>query len=134
MKNLIAILLLAFLCQSCFTTRTGVGDYRIATKADKAASYTYSKAKQCYLFWGLIPLGHARTAVPHDGNCEIRTGFGFADFVVSLLTGGIFSMQTVKVKAPVQWGTPPSARPVPPKPPHHPHSPNAPVPPAPPRY
>lgn len=134
MKKLILFLLVAFACQSCYTTRTSVGDYRIATKADKAASYTYSKAKQCYLFWGLIPLGHARTAVPRDNHCEIRTGFGFVDFLVSILTGGIFSMQTVKVKAPVQWNTPPAGQPVPPPPPHNPHSPNVPVPPAPPRY
>lgn len=128
MKKILVFLLLAGLCTSCFTTRTSVGDYRIVTKADKAASYTYSKGKQCYLFWGLIPLGHARVAVPRDGDCEVRTGFGFGDFLLSLITGGIFSMQTVKVKAPIRFSTPPShPRPTPPPYP-------APAPPAPPRH
>lgn len=103
MKRLVLflmVLMVAVMCQSCFTTRTSVGDYRISKKVDKASSYNYSKVKQVYMFWGLVPLGRARAAVPSHGNCEIRTGFGFGDFLVSLLTGGLISMQTVKVKAP----------------------------------
>lgn len=100
MKKLFLLLVIAFMCQSCFTTRTSVGDYRISTKVDKASAYNYSKVKQVYMFWGLVPLGRARAAVPSHGNCEIRTGIGFGDFLVTLLTGGIISMQTVKVKAP----------------------------------
>lgn len=119
MKKLLLFLVLAFVCQSCYTTRTSVGDYRIATKVDKASSYTYSKTKQCYLLWGLIPLGHAQTAVPRDSHCEIRTGFGFVDFLVSIITGGIFSMQTIKVKAPIQWSNTSPEPPYHPKPPHH---------------
>ena len=123
MKKLMLLLLLAVpmvLCQSCFTTRTSIGDYRIATRADNSNAYTYSKAKQCYLVWGLIPLGHVNAAVPRDGHCEIRTGFGFADFLVSVLTGGIFSMQTVKVKAP-KYGMMPARPTPPPHPEHGPH-------------
>ncbi len=100
MKKIVLFLMIAFICQSCFTTRTSVGDYRISTKVDKASSYNYSKVKQVYMFWGLVPLGRARAAVPSHGDCEIRTGIGFGDFLVTLLTGGIISMQTVKVKAP----------------------------------
>ena len=100
MKKIVLFLMVAVMCQSCFTTRTSVGDYRVSTKVDKASSYNYSKAKQVYMFWGLLPLGRARAAVPRHGNCEIRTGIGFGDFLVTLLTGGIISMQTVKVKAP----------------------------------
>ncbi|MDE7357667.1 MAG: Bor family protein, partial [Bacteroidales bacterium] len=96
MKKLLLMLLLATVCTSCYTTRTSIGDYRIATKADKADSYTYSKGKQCYLFWGLIPLGRTHVAVPRDGHCEVRTSVNFIDGFLSLITGGIFSMQTIK--------------------------------------
>lgn len=131
MKKLMLLLVLvgvAVLCPSCFSTRTSIGDYRIATKADNANAYTYAKAKQCYLFWGLIPLGHASVAVPRDGHCEVRTSFGFVDFLVSALTAGIFSMQTIKVKAPKYNMA--HSRPVPPPPAHAP----APSHPAPPRH
>ena len=100
MKKLILFFIVCILCQSCFSTRTSAGDYRVQKKVDKEASYNYSKAKQVYLFWGLLPLGRARAAVPPHGNCEIRTGFGFVDFLVGLLTGGVVTMQTIKVKAP----------------------------------
>ena len=125
MKKLLLLLMVAVLCPSCFSTRTSIGDYRIATKADNSNAYTYAKVKQCYLFWGLIPLGHASVAVPRDGHCEVRTSFGFVDFLASILTAGIFSMQTIKVKAPKYGMTP--ARPTPPPAP-------APGYPAPPRY
>lgn len=114
MKKLMLLLMLAVLCQSCFSTRTSIGDYRIATKADNSNAYTYAKVKQCYLFWGLIPLGHASVAVPRDGHCEVRTSFGFVDFLASILTAGIFSMQTIKVKAPKYNMA--TSRPVPPPP------------------
>ncbi len=85
---------------SCWSTRTCVGDYKHTTKVDKESTYTYSKGKQTYLFWGLIPLGRTNVATPADGNCEIRTRHGFLDALLSFITGGLFSMQTIKVKAP----------------------------------
>ena len=134
MKKLLLLLLLAVVCTSCYTTRTSIGDYRIATKADKASSYTYSKGKQCYLFWGLIPLGRTHVSVPRDGHCEVRTSVNFFDGFLSLITGGIFAMQTIKVKAPMQSHMPP---PPPGHRGHHGHSKypddQTPVPPAP-RY
>lgn len=120
MKKLLLMLLLAAVCTSCYTTLTSIGDYRIATKADKADSYTYSKGKQCYLFWGLIPLGRTHVAVPRDGHCEVRTSLNFIDGFLSLITGGIFSMQTIKVKAP-KYGMMPAHPTPPPHPEHGPH-------------
>ena len=96
---LLVLALVAFFCQSCFSTRTTVGDYRVLRKEEKLRTYTYSKGKQLYLFWGLIPIGRTRVAVPPTGNCEIRTFRNFWDVLLSGVTGGLFATQTIKVKA-----------------------------------
>ena len=83
------------LLPSCMTTRTSVGSYR-ETEGDE---YVYAKGKQCYLFWGLVPLGRTRVATPADGNCEVRTRYGFWDAFLSVITGGIFEMQSIRVYA-----------------------------------
>lgn len=80
---------------SCMTTRTAVGEYN----TQKGQTYRYAKGKQCYLFWGLVPLGRTTVATPSDGNCQVRTKFGFVDWLVSGITGGIFSMQSIRVYA-----------------------------------
>lgn len=96
MKKIILLLMIAtILLPSCMTTRTSVGTYR----EQEGKEYTYSKGKQMYLFWGLIPLGRTRVATPADGNCEVRTCYNFWDALLSCVTGGIFEMQTIKVKA-----------------------------------
>lgn len=102
MKKNLTLLLMAtvvLLLPSCYATRTRVGGYREEIKEEKASTYTYAKGKQAYMFWGLLPLGRTSVATPNDGVCEIKTRHGFLDAVVSLITGGIFSMQTIKVKA-----------------------------------
>lgn len=83
------------LLPSCMTTRTSVASYR-ETEGDE---YVYAKGKQCYLFWGLVPLGRTRVATPADGNCEVRTRYGFWDAFLSVITGGIFEMQSIRVYA-----------------------------------
>jgi len=94
--KLIACILLSAIClNSCMTTRTPIQEY----KESKGQVYKYSKAKQCYLFWGLIPLGRQTAATPMNQPCEVRTSFRFIDAFVSTITAGIFSMQTIKVMA-----------------------------------
>lgn len=103
MKRILVLMLtivIALSFSSCWSTRTSVGDYKHATKVEKESTYTYSKGKQTYLFWGLVPLGRTNVATPADGNCEIRTRHGFLDAFLTLITGGLFSMQSIKVKAP----------------------------------
>ncbi|MCI7338377.1 MAG: hypothetical protein MSH41_07310 [Bacteroidales bacterium] len=56
------------LLPSCMTTRTSVGSYR-ETEGDE---YVYAKGKQCYLFWGLVPLGRTRVATPADDKQQQR--------------------------------------------------------------
>lgn len=87
--------LLALLMTSCLTTRTNVRDYQ----AVEGKEYKFAKGKQCYLFWGLIPLGRTNVDTPSDGVCQIRTSYRFIDAFVSVITAGIFQMQTIKVMA-----------------------------------
>lgn len=84
---------------SCFITRTDIGNFREIKKQPGTDVYTYSKTKQCYLFWGLIPLGKSRAAVPSDGNCQVTSRYNLLDAAISSITGGFFGMQTVKVRA-----------------------------------
>ena len=91
--NFCILILTTFLLSSCMTTRTSVQNY----KETHGQEYRYSKAKQCYLFWGLIPLGRTIIATPEDKPCQVRTSFRFFDALCSIITGGIFSMQTIKV-------------------------------------
>lgn len=101
-KNLFfaLIMICALLLPSCYATRTYVGTYREDLKVEKAGKYKFAKAKQAYLFWGLIPLGRTTVDTPDHGSCEIKTRWGFGDAFLTLITGGIFSMQTIKVSAP----------------------------------
>jgi hypothetical protein len=83
------------LLSSCMTTKTSVGAFR----ETQGTEYTYGKAKQIWLFWGLMPLGRASVNTPGDGNCEVITRFNLGDFIISGLTGGLVTTQTIKVKA-----------------------------------
>lgn len=80
---------------SCMTTKTSVGAYR----ETQGNEYTYAKGKQIWLFWGIMPLGRVSVNTPGDGNCEVITRFNVGDFLISSLTGGIVTTQTIKVKA-----------------------------------
>ncbi len=80
---------------SCMTTKTNVGAY----KETQGEEYTYAKGKQIWLFWGLLPLGRTNVNTPGDGNCQVITRFNFSDFLISCLTGGIVTSETIKVKA-----------------------------------
>jgi hypothetical protein len=77
------------------TTKTSVGAY----KETQGNEYTYAKGKQIWLFWGLMPLGRVSVNTPGDGNCEVITRFNVGDFLISGLTGGIVTTQTIKVNA-----------------------------------
>ena len=98
-KSLMLVGLLAITVSStltsCMTTKTSVGAYR----ETQGNEYTYAKGKQIWLFWGLMPLGRASVNTPGDGNCEVITRFNVGDFLISGLTGGIVTTQTIKVKA-----------------------------------
>ncbi len=98
-KSLIVIgILFVFISttfSSCMTTKTNVGEYK-ETQGEK---YTYSKGKQVWLFWGLLPLGRTNVNTPKNGNCEVVTKFNVSDVLISGLTAGFITTYTIKVKA-----------------------------------
>lgn len=98
MRKFILFIFCSLMLSSCMTTRTSVGNYQESRKAGMK-TFTYAKGKQCYLFWGLVPLGRTNVATPPHGNCQIRTCYNFWDALVSALTAGIFEMQTITVKS-----------------------------------
>lgn len=98
MRKFILFIFCALLFSSCMTTRTNVGNYQEQEKTGEK-TYTYARGKQCYLFWGLLPLGRTNVATPPHGTCQVRTSYRFLDALVSGITGGIFAMQTITVKA-----------------------------------
>lgn len=101
-KKLFSVLAVAsaLLLSSCYGTKTQVGHYRELVKVEDQDTYTYSKGKQAYFLWGFFPMGRTQIATPEHGNCQIKTRHGALDMLVTVLTGGIFSMQTIKVKVP----------------------------------
>lgn len=88
------------LLSSCYGTKTYVGRYREIVKVENQDTYNYSKGKQVYFLWGFFPMGRTQVATPEHGNCQIKTRFGALDMLVTVLTGGVFSVKTIKVKAP----------------------------------
>lgn len=92
--KLLSALSLAILLASCSTTRTTVGDGPIGRDPNVIQ---YSKAKQFYLFSGLIPLGIASAETPPDKNCQVKSYYTLFDIILSSVTGGILTTRTTKV-------------------------------------
>jgi hypothetical protein len=88
------LLIISFL-SSCMMTQTNVGTYR----ETRGSEYVFSKGKQWWLFWGLVPIGRTNLATPTDGSCQVITRYNFTDFLISGLTAGILTTETIKVKA-----------------------------------
>ncbi len=95
MKQLLAITLsILLLTTSCMTHRHTVGDGPVGTKGK---TQIYSRAKQGYLFWGLMPLGRPAPAAPSHGNYQIKTGLNIGDAILSTITFGILTFRTVRI-------------------------------------
>jgi hypothetical protein len=95
MKKITIISLALFVISSCMTTKTPVGKFN----EQVGKEYKYAKGKQLWLFWGILPLGRTNVNTPSDGNCMVITRFNFTDILVSSLTAGIITTQTIKIKA-----------------------------------
>lgn len=94
-KHLFIVLIIAGFTSSCCVTQTSVGKYAQSTGTE----YTYSKAKQMWLFWGLVPFGKTHLETPVDGQCMVQTQLNPLDVLATYFSFGIFGMQTIKVKA-----------------------------------
>jgi len=92
--QLLFLVIITCIMTSCMTTKTKVGTYQ----EESGEVYKYSKGKQVWLFWGLVPLGRTNVNTPSDGSCEIITRHSFGDVLVSALTAGIITTHTIKVK------------------------------------
>ncbi len=77
------------------TTKTNVGTY----KEDSGDVYRFGKARQLYIFWGLVPIGRAHAETPSSGSCQVVTKMRFGDFLISGLTAGILTSYSIKVYA-----------------------------------
>lgn len=95
MKKIILHLAATLILSSCMTTKTYVGKYQEQTGKE----YKYSKTKQIWILWGLIPVGRTHAPTPADGNCLVITRFNVTDAIISSLTGGIVITETIKIKA-----------------------------------
>lgn len=85
---------LILLSTSCMTHRHTVGDGPIG---NRGKTKIHSRAKQGYIFWGLVPLGRPQPATPSHGNYQIKTGFNIGDAILNTLTLGIVTFRTVRI-------------------------------------
>ncbi|HXC03649.1 MAG TPA: hypothetical protein VNZ86_02805, partial [Bacteroidia bacterium] len=67
LKTGLICLIVASFMTSCMVTRTNVG----AFKETEGGVYTYSKAKQLYLF-GLIRISHVSVSTPTSKDCQVK--------------------------------------------------------------
>lgn len=94
MKKIFLLALLVATMASCMSTKTTVGSF----KEETGNEYVYDKAKQVYLFWGIMPIGRTNVSTPADGSCEVITKINILDFAITTCTGGIITMQSIKIK------------------------------------
>lgn len=92
---IISLFSILFLFSSCYTTHFTVGDGPIK---DQGKQETYDKAKQMWLLWGLFVINDGNPNTPSDNNYMIKTKFTFGDILITSLTGGVFTIKSVKVK------------------------------------
>ncbi len=92
--SLFIIFFISFALQSCFVTRTTVGDGPVGRRGK---TDVYSKARRFYIFGGLVPLGLGQPAIPQSNNCQIKTYFGGVDVFVSFITAGIITSRSTKI-------------------------------------
>jgi len=98
MKSLLkfsALLIVILSLNSCFINRQPVG-YIQTGKGIETVKYT--KKKQMYVLWGLMALKHPEVKTPTECGYIVKTSFNGIDAIVTILTGGIFSMRTVKIE------------------------------------
>ncbi|MDB5282075.1 MAG: hypothetical protein JWO06_1150 [Bacteroidota bacterium] len=91
--NWLLILTMALSLNSCFVNRTTVGNGPVG----KTETVRYSHDKQFYLFWGGWALNKANPHAPAECGYQVKSSFNLIDMLVTTLTGGIFSMRTVKI-------------------------------------
>lgn len=92
--SLSIICILTFLASSCMTHRHTVGDGPVGARGK---TNVHSRAKQAYIFWGIVPLGRPEPNRPEHGNYQIKTGFNVGDAILNTLTFGIVTFRTIRI-------------------------------------
>ncbi|MDO4880425.1 MAG: hypothetical protein Q3983_04025 [Capnocytophaga sp.] len=95
MKKFVILTTALIMLSACRTTKTDVGQFR----ENPGKDYVYAKGKQVWIFWGLLPAGRTKVNTPSSGNCQVITRTNLADLLISGLTAGIVSTETIKIKA-----------------------------------
>lgn len=93
-SRLVILSIILLLGTSCMTHRHTVGDGPVGTKGK---TEIHSRAKQGYIFWGLVPLGRPQPAAPSHGNYQIKSGSNIGDAILGTLTLGIVTFRTVRI-------------------------------------
>jgi len=89
----ILLLIAFFSLSSCLTTKTTVGNYKAAT----GQTYTASKGKSVFLFWGLVPASRAKLYGPES--CQVVTRLNTFDVLITSLTAGLIIPTTTRINA-----------------------------------
>lgn len=104
MKTLIATTIaLLLLGTSCMTHRHTIGEGPVGARGK---TKIHSRAKQMYLFWGLVPLGRPEPHRPNHHNYQIKTGANFGDAVLSTITLGLVQWRTIRILVHAEETTP----------------------------
>lgn len=93
-NQLVIISIILLLGTSCMTHRHTVGEGPVGRKGK---TEIHSRAKQGYIFWGLVPLGRPQPATPSHGNYQIKSGSNVGDAILGTLTLGIVTFRTVRI-------------------------------------
>lgn len=94
MKNYLLLMMLTlFLCSSCYVQRYPVNDGPVG----KGNYQLVDEGKQSWLFWGLMPLKSPDLKLPQDKNYQIETRFNVVDYILTVITLGIYNSSTVRI-------------------------------------
>ena len=91
---LVISLLWLMMASSCMTHRHTIGEGPVGTKGK---TQIHSRAKQGFIFWGLVPLGRPEPHKPSHGNYQIKTGSNVGDAILGILTAGIVQFRTIRI-------------------------------------
>lgn len=94
MKKVILALFLGAFLTSCMVTRTTIGDGPIGKDPN---AKVVSQVKQGYVLRGLVPIGTKQVQIPITGGYQLRTSHKFVDGLITGLTFGIYTQQTIEV-------------------------------------
>jgi hypothetical protein len=93
-SRLVTLSIILLLGTSCMTHRHTVGEGPVGTKGK---TEVHSRAKQGYIFWGLVPLGRPHPVAPSHGNYQIKTGSNVGDAILGTITLGLVTFRTVRI-------------------------------------